>query len=408
MKNPVTKAPRHRPRDLPADSRPCVPHTFFSLAATSVTFLCTLGGCASAPPSPSPTSSNDSSSQQSTKGKAERKSQAQVITASTPRPQSKKLRVALIKTSVQDPLLPAVRNGAAQAARSMGAVSVADMASVKGALAQRVDGILLLSSPSGVGSPQIASSQLQATVGTATKAGIPVLTLGSGPAPSPTATHCGASEEALGEEAAHETIALLQKKGRLAKRHLAILASRRGDPTQEARLLGVRQTLKGNTRMNLTGVFYCEGNPQRALAIMGRAPKGQGAIGFTPDAWIVLGNWPLLAGDAWSAAVPTDTHVVAMDPLPATWRSIQSGRVQMCLGHKPFTWGEEGLKLLVKAIDKQKLPPRVNVGFDRVTPQTVASYQAFWSKRNSPSRPAARSISTVPASAASGSARKRT
>ena len=330
------------------------------------------------------------------------KGTARVIPSNTPRPQSKRLRIALI-AAAQDPLLPAARNGAAQAARQMGWVEVMPMSSatdapaeqarlLQRALAQRVDGILILPSLSSLpaagrpaaGRPAAGLVQIQTAVDGAARAKVPVVTFQNDLPRSRRATYCGLDDETLGEAAGHEAVGLLQKKGRLA-----ILAGRRGDGAQEARLLGARQALKGAPEVRLAGVFYCDNNPQRAAQIMANLSRGQQPGGARPDGWLVLGNWPLLAGESWAAAVPGRTKIVALDPLPATWRWIQSKRVQVCLGPKPFTWGEEGLKLLVKAIDGEKLPPSVDVGFERVTPETLSTYQALWQRTNQAPTPAA-------------------
>jgi len=343
---------------------------------------------------------------------------ARVIPSNTPRPQSKKLRIVLI-AAAQDPLFPAARNGAAQAARQMGWVQITSLVPatagpaeqarlLQRALAQRVDGILISPSPSplspaaggpGAGGPAAGAVPIQAAVDGAARAKVPVVTLGNDLPRSRRATYCGLDEAALGEAAGGEAIGLLQKKGRLA-----ILAGRRGDAAQEARLRGARQALKGAPEVRLAGVFYCDNNPRRAAQLMANLSRGQqpggartgGARaggpqpgGARPDGWLVLGNWPLLAGESWAAAVPGRTKIVALDPLPATWRWIQSKRVQVCLGPKPFTWGEEGLKLLVKAIDGEKLPPSVDVGFERVTPETLSTYQALWQRTNQAPTPAA-------------------
>jgi ABC-type sugar transport system substrate-binding protein len=52
------------------------------------------------------------------------------------------------------------------------------------------------------------------------------------------------------------------------------------------------------------------------------------------------------------------------------------------LGQKVFGWGEEGVKLAVKAINKEKLPTLNDSGFDVVTPQTFTAYKKLWDKMN--------------------------
>ena len=173
---------------------------------------------------------------------------------------------------------------------------------------------------------------------------------------------------AIGAALAREASALLAQKGRIA-----ILGGEEKDPGQQKRVRGVRQSLKAASKIREVGVFYCDGNTTRALQIMRKQTTAQ-----KPDAWIVLGNWPLLSEQGLGAAVPKSVKIVALNPLPATWRSIENQRVQVCVGQKPLLWGEEGLKLLVKAIDGQKLPPRVDVGFERVTPQTLNAFKARW------------------------------
>ena len=320
------------------------------------------------------------------------KGKPQLITAATPRPQSQKLHIVLITTDGTNPLLPALRHGALQAAQQLRWVQLTTLTPsaltssgagaqarlLQKALDQHVNGILLWPASQSASSWQGVTEQ-------ARKAKVPIVTLQNDLPGSPETTHCGADDMALGAAAGREAIALLAQKG-----NVAILAGDEKNAAQQKRIRGVRQSLQAASKIRAVGFFNCNGDTSRALQIMAKVTKTQ-----KPAAWIVLGNWPLLSDNGLGAAVPQGIKIVALDPLPATWRWIENQRVQVCLGQKPFVWGEEGVKLLVKAIDGQKLPSQVDVGFERVTPPTLNAYKARWQtahavSKTGPFKPTAR------------------
>lgn len=368
----------------------CVPFSTCVPFAACVWAAVLLGGCSTQPEEPGG-NATASARVRSSGNLPHDKGKVRLITAATPRPQSQKLHIALIASDAAHPLLPALRNGALQAAQQMRWVQLTILTPTSAApqsrllqkaLDQHVDGILLWPASQSITSQNAAP--LQAVVAKASKAKVPVVTLQDDLPGSQRATYCGVDEVALGAAAGREAIALLAPKGKLA-----ILAGEEKDASQQERLRGVRQSLKTASKVRPVGVFYCDGDTSRALQVMARVTKAQ-----KPDGWIVLGNWPLLSDKGLGAAVPKSVKIVAMNPLPATWRSIENQRVQVCLGQKPFTWGQEGMKLLVKAIDGQKLPTSIDVGFERVTPETLPAYKSLWQRTNTaPKRVVAKAAS---------------
>ena len=141
------------------------------------------------------------------------------------------------------------------------------------------------------------------------------------------------------------------------------------------RVKGVQDALKKFPNIQLMETLYCNDDLPKSEQIVTNVTRSQ-----KPDGWVFVGGWPLFVKSGLNAIEPGKTKIVSPDPLPPTWKWIEGNYVQVALGQKVFGWGEEGTRLLVRAINGEKIPMINDSGFDVVTPQTLAKYKSDWAK----------------------------
>jgi ribose transport system substrate-binding protein len=281
-----------------------------------------------------------------------------------------KLQIAVIPKMLNNPVFGYAKIGAERAAKQLGNVEVeftgppkddpVKQAEIVDAMvAKGVDGILIACAD-----PNVPRRAIDKAVG----AGIPVITFDSDSPQSKRVAYYGVIDESLGARLGDEMSKLLKGKGRVA-----ILSGAQGALNLQNRVKGVKDALVKHPNIKIIDTFYCKDDLQQSEQIVTNVTRSQ-----KPDGWIFVGGWPLFTKNGLSAITPGKTKVVSADPLPETWHWIEGGYVQVALGQKLFGWGEEGTKLLVKAINDEKIPTIVDSGFDVVTPKNLKDYQKKW------------------------------
>jgi ribose transport system substrate-binding protein len=284
-----------------------------------------------------------------------------------------KLVIALIPQRLNNSASADAKLGAERTAQAVGGVAVMlsgppqddpaqQKTAIEAAIGQRVDGILLSCADPGTVRPAIDK---------AVASGVPVVTYGSDAPQSKRVAFFGVSDISLGQKLGESLAHLLHGKGRVA-----ILSGTRTALQQSAlqqREAGVRRALGKWRGLQIIGTFYGNADMAQSRQIVADVTRRQ-----KPDGWVLLGNWPLLAKDGLSALPPGKIKVVAVDPLPETWPWIEKNYVQVCLGQKYFNAGEEGVKLLLKAMRREPIPGSIDSGLDVVTPQTLPAYRKAW------------------------------
>lgn len=282
----------------------------------------------------------------------------------------RRLTIAVIPKMRENPVFKYPRIGAERAARQLGNVDVvwegpakddpAKQASIVDDMAARhVDGILI-----SVANPDV----LRAAIDRAAAQGIKVVTFDSDSPRSKRLGYYGVNDTELGSRLGQEIARLLQGKGKVA-----ILSGSRGALNLQLRDRAVRSALTRFPGIQPMETFYCEDDVPHSVQIVSDVTRAQ-----KPDGWVFVGGWPLFSPVGLSALTPGKPKVVSADPLPPTWKWLEQNYVQVCLGQKVFGWGEEGLKLVVRAIKGEKIPVQNNSGFDVVTPQTLPQYKKQW------------------------------
>lgn len=282
----------------------------------------------------------------------------------------KKLRLAVIPKMLNNPVFGYARVGAERAAKQLGNVEIEwtgpqkddplKQASTIDAMVNKgVDGIVISCSD-----PQIPRRSIDRAVA----AGIPVITFDSDSPGSKRQAYYGVNDLNLGRQLGRDIAAQLKGRGAVA-----ILSGVRGALNLQMREKGVRDELKNHAGIKIIDTFYCDDDLPRSEQIMRDVTRSR-----KPAGWVLVGGWPLFTRNGLSAITPGKTRVVSVDPLPDTWKWIEKNYVQVCLGQKVFGWGEEGVKLCVRAINGEKLPVINDSGFDVVTPANLAQYKKQW------------------------------
>ncbi len=275
-----------------------------------------------------------------------------------------------IPKNLSNPVFSCPKTGAERAAAQLGSVTllweapaqedpVAQAAILEALVEKGVDGLLVSCADSDL---------LRPSIDKAVEHGIPVITFDSDSPNSKRTAFYGVDDEKLGRRLGEEMARLLNDQGRVA-----VLSGSRGARNLQLRAKGLQDALANSAGMAIIGTYYCEDDVAKSVQIIQDVTAKD-----TPDGWVLLGGWPLFAEDGLTAIPPGKIKVVAVDPLPQCWKWIEDNRVQVCLGQKVFGWGEEGVRLVMRAIRREPLPSFVDSGFDVVTPETLVDYKKVW------------------------------
>ncbi len=198
--------------------------------------------------------------------------------------------------------------------------------------------------------------------------GIPVITFDSDAPASRRLAFYGVDDLAVGRRLGTEIAGLLGGTGRVA-----ILSGSAAALNLQQRVAGARDALAPHPGIAVLGPYFCDDDLAQSGQIISTVTAAE-----QPDGWVLVGGWPLFTEHGLDAITPGQVKVVAVDPLPATWKWIQGNYVQVCLGQKVMGWGDQGVNLVLKAIRHEALPTHVDSGFDVVTPATLPAYMAQW------------------------------
>ena len=286
------------------------------------------------------------------------------------KPEQKRLRIAVIPKMLNNPVFGYARIGAERAAKELGNVDieftgpqkndpVQQASTIDAMVAKGVDGILI-----SCADPDVPRKSIDR----AAAAGIKVLTFDSDSPKSQRLGYYGVIDEKLGSRLGQEIARLLKGKGRVA-----ILSGAQGALNLQNRVKGVRDALAKAPGIQIIDVYYCNDDLPKSEQIVSSVTRSQ-----KPDGWVFVGGWPLFVKNGLNSITPGQTKIVSADPLPETWKWIDGNYVQVCLGQKVFGWGEDGTKLLVKALNGEKIPVINDSGFDVVTPQSLPKYREQW------------------------------
>lgn len=286
--------------------------------------------------------------------------------------------IGLVAKSQDNPVFIAARAGAESAAVELGKkynVEIKiDWQTPVGEDAQKQADLIAALAARGAAGIAVSASdaaKLKVAIDSAVESGIPVVTFDSDVPTSKRFAYFGTDDFQAGAALAEEVKGALGGKG-----VVAILAGNQNAPNLQARVRGVKETLKKIAPdISVINTYYHEETPQDAVKKIEEVQAGNPQI----TAWVFVGGWPLYTQNALDS-LRGKAKVVSLDTLPPTLPYLNNGDVEVLLGQKYFAWGTESVRLLMENILEGKTPakPMVNAPLDRVTKANADAYGKNW------------------------------
>lgn len=286
--------------------------------------------------------------------------------------------IGLVAKSQDNPVFIAARAGAESAAVELGKkynVQIKiDWQTPVGEDAQKQADLIAALAARGAAGIAVSASdaaKLKVAIDSAVESGIPVVTFDSDVPTSKRFAYFGTDDFQAGAALAEEVKGALGGKG-----VVAILAGNQNAPNLQARVRGVKETLKKIAPdISVINTYYHEETPQDAVKKIEEVQAGNPQI----TAWVFVGGWPLYTQNALES-LRGKAKVVSLDTLPPTLPYLKNGDVEVLLGQKYFAWGTESVRLLMENILEGKTPakPMVNAPLDRVTKANADAYGKNW------------------------------
>jgi ribose transport system substrate-binding protein len=284
-----------------------------------------------------------------------------------------RLRFAIIPKALHIPVFGYARLGAERAAAQLGNVEVIwrgpettdeirQKEILESFIAQRVDGIAISC---------LNGDLLTDAINHAVDAGIKVVTWDSDAPKSRRHVFYGVNDIEAGEALGMGLSKLIGGRGKVA-----MITSLGADNLQK-RLQGAQQALARHPGIQVVEVFDVRDDAVRVAEIIASATQRYPDL----DGWLSVGGWPVFVRNALDPVDTSRTKVVAFDTIPPAPDLLKSGKVQLLVGQKYFSWGEQSVRLLVRLHNGERFAnPYQYSGMDLVTAENVGSYLEQWKR----------------------------
>ena len=285
----------------------------------------------------------------------------------------RRLRFAFIPKALHIPVFEYARIGAERAAQQLGGIEVIwrgpestdeirQKEILESFVAQRVDGIAISC---------LNGDLLTDAIDRAVDAGIPVVTWDSDAPKSKRLAFYGVTDVEAGRALGEGLAKLIEGHGRVA-----VITALGADNLQK-RTEGAREALARYPGIQVVETFDVRDDAVRVAEIIASAAQRYPDL----DGWLSVGGWPVFVRNALDPIDPARTKVVAVDTIPPAPDLLRSGKVQLLIGQRYFSWGEEPVRLLKRIIDGDR-PHQVYQysGMDLVTRDTLDAYLAQWKR----------------------------
>jgi ribose transport system substrate-binding protein len=276
----------------------------------------------------------------------------------------KKLTIAMIGKSSNNPVFLAARTGAEAAAKDLSAkngmqIEIAWLTPPQedGELqAQRIRQAV----NDGAGAILIAASdagKVTGAINDAVDRGVPVMTFDSDAPQSKRFAYYGVDDIKTGQAVMTELAKQMNGKGRVA-----ILAGNQNAPNLQHRVQGVKEEARKYPGITIAGVFNHIETPQDAAAEVIRVNNAY------PDVrgWAMVGAWPLFTQTLLSDLDPAKQKIVAVDALPVELPYVERGIAPVLLAQPVYNWGKVGVETIVDKVVHKKNPAAPIIAMDLV------------------------------------------
>jgi len=276
----------------------------------------------------------------------------------------KKLTIAMIGKSSDNPVFLAARTGAEAAAKDLSAthnmnIEIAWLTPAKEdgqVQAERIRQAV----NEGAGAILIAASdagKVTGAINDAVDRGVPVMTFDSDAPQSKRFAYYGVDDVKTGEMMMAELAKQLNGKGRVA-----ILAGNQNAPNLQNRVKGAKEEAKKYPGIQVEGVFNHVETPQDAAAEVIRVNNAYPGI----TGWGFIGGWPLYTQTLLTDLKPDRQKVVSVDALPIELPYVEQGIVPVLLAQPVYNWGKVGVETIVDKVVNKKDPTSPIMAMDLV------------------------------------------
>jgi ribose transport system substrate-binding protein len=306
-------------------------------------------------------------------GKTDKPDSATTAAGAAPKGNGKKITIAMIAKSSNNPVFLAARTGADAAAKELSAkdsieVTVnwltppqedAEMQAqrIRQAVNDGADAILISCSDAG---------KVTGAINDAVDRGVIVMTFDSDAPQSKRFAYYGVDDAKTGQQTMAELAKLMNNKGKVA-----ILAGNQNAPNLQHRVQGAKDEAAKHG-MTVVGVFNHIETPQDATAEVIRVNNAYPDI----QGWAFIGGWPLFAQSLLSDATIAKQKVVSVDALPVELAYVEKGVVPVLLAQPIYKWGDVGVRTIVEKLHDKKDPPQpiINMELVRVSKESLGQW----------------------------------
>jgi len=279
----------------------------------------------------------------------------------------KKYTIAYIGYSSTNPFWNALANAAAESADNLGVefldltASAADMAqqktAVDNAIIKGVDGLV-------VGA--VDSRGLGDSFDKALHAGIPVVTVDTRVDHEAVRSHIATDNIAAANLAGEYIAEKLGNKGKVL-----ILGGATGSQTADDRQTGVEEILKKHTGIE-TIFRVANWDAKQANEITNNVLSSNEDLRAVFAACDPMIFTAMQAVD--SKGKLDDVVLVGFDAIPAVLKAINAGDIDATIRQDPARMGKEGIELIVKHLDGQKIPANIPIAASIINAENVDKY----------------------------------
>lgn len=276
----------------------------------------------------------------------------------------RKLTIAMIAKSSNNPVFLAARTGADAAAKELSAkhnmqIEVnwltppqedgeVQAQRIRQAVNDGASAILIAASDAG---------KVTGAINDAVDRGVPVMTFDSDAPQSKRFAFYGVDDAKTGRSVMTELAAQLGGRGRVA-----ILAGNQNAPNLQRRVQGVKEEAAKHPGIQIVGTFNHIETPQDAASEVIRVNNAYPGI----QGWAMVGAWPLFTQTLLSDLDPSRQKVVAVDALPAELAYVEKGIAPVLLAQPIYKWGQVGVETIVDKLVNKKDPPSPIMAMDLV------------------------------------------
>jgi ribose transport system substrate-binding protein len=276
----------------------------------------------------------------------------------------KKLTIAMIGKSSNNPVFLAARTGAEAAAKELSskenmAIDIAWLTPPQEdgeVQAQRIRQAV----NDGAGAILIAASdagKVTGAINDAVDRGVEVMTFDSDAPQSKRFAYYGVDDLKTGQLMMAELVKQLGGKGRVA-----ILAGNQNAPNLQRRVQGAKDEAAKHPGIQVEGVFNHVETPQDAAAEVIRVNNAYPGI----TGWGFIGGWPLYTQTLLTDLNPARQKVVSVDALPIELPYVERNIVPVLLAQPVYNWGKVGVETIVDRVVHKKSPAAPVMSMDLV------------------------------------------